>query len=37
MSEKGKDVVVYENFSAYTLAETGEQGVGIDEYLDNPG
>jgi hypothetical protein len=37
LSEKGKDVVVYENFSDYTLAETGEQGVGIDEYLDNPG
>lgn len=37
LSEKGKDVVVYENFSDYTIAETGEQGVGIDEYLDNPG
>ena len=37
LSEKGKDVVVYENFSDYTLAETGEQGIGIDEYLDNPG
>ncbi len=37
LSEKGKDVVVYENFSDYTLAETGETGVGIDEYLDNPG
>lgn len=37
LSEKGKDVVVYENFSEYTLGETGEQGVGIDEYLENPG
>jgi len=37
LSEKGKDVVVYENFSDYTIAGTGEQGVGIDEYLDNPG
>jgi len=37
LSEKGKDVVVYENFSDYTIAETGEQGVGIDEYLHNPG
>jgi len=37
LNEKGKNVVVYENFSDYTVAETGEQGVGIDEYLDNPG
>ncbi len=37
LSEKGKNVVVYENFSDYTLAESGEQGVGIDEYLENPG
>ncbi len=37
MNEKGTNVVVYENFSDYTLAETGEQGIGIDEYLDNPG
>jgi hypothetical protein len=37
LSEKGKDVVVYENFSDYSLAQTGEQGLGIDEYLDNPG
>ncbi len=37
LSEKGKNVVVYENFSDYTIAETGEQGVGIDEYLHNPG
>jgi hypothetical protein len=36
LSEKGKNVVVYENFSDYTLAETGQQGVGIDEYLENP-
>jgi len=37
LRDKGKDVVVYENFADYTLAETGEQGVGIDEYLENPG
>lgn len=37
LSEKDKDVVVYENFSGCALAETGEQGVGIDEYLENPG
>ena len=37
LRDKGKNVVVYENFSDYTLAETGEQGVGIDEYLENPG
>ena len=37
LSEKGKDVVVYENFADYSLAETGQQGLGIDEYLENPG
>ncbi len=37
LSEKGKNVVVYENFSDYTIAETGDQGIGIDEYLHNPG
>ena len=36
-TEEGENVTIYENFSHYTLAETGEQGVGIDEYLDNPG
>ena len=36
MREKGSRVVVYENFADYSLAETGEDGVGIDEYLDNP-
>lgn len=36
MKEKGKGVVVYENFSDYTLLDTGEKGVGIDEYLINP-
>lgn len=37
LREKGREVVVYENFADYTLTETGEQGVGIDEYLDNLG
>ncbi len=37
MNEKGKNVVVYENFSEFTLADSDEKGLGIDEYLDNPG
>ncbi|OGP61123.1 MAG: hypothetical protein A2V67_09045 [Deltaproteobacteria bacterium RBG_13_61_14] len=36
MTEKGKGVVIHENFSDYTLLDTGEKGVGIDEYLINP-
>ena len=36
LREKGVEVVVYENFADYTVAQTGEVGVGIDEYLDNP-
>jgi hypothetical protein len=36
MKEKGKGVVVHENFSEFTLENTGEKGVGIDEYLINP-
>jgi hypothetical protein len=36
MQEKGKGVVVHENFSDYTNLETDEKGVGIDEYLINP-
>ncbi|MEW6441130.1 MAG: hypothetical protein AB1640_09385 [bacterium] len=35
LSEKGRQVVVYENFADYALAQTGEQGLGIDEYLEN--
>jgi len=37
MQEKGSGVIVYENFAEYTDLETGEKGVGIDEYLINPG
>lgn len=36
MDEKGKGVTVYENFSEFTNLDTGEKGVGIDEYLINP-
>jgi len=36
MNEKGKGVIVYENFAEYTNLETGEKGIGIDEYLINP-
>ncbi len=36
MQEKGAGVVVYENFADFTLEDTGEKGVGIDEYLVNP-
>ena len=36
MDEKGKGVIVYENFSEFTNLETGQKGVGIDEYLINP-
>jgi hypothetical protein len=35
MKEKGDNVVVYENFAEYTDLETGEKGIGIDEYLVN--
>ena len=37
MDEKGRGVIVYENFSEFTNLETGEKGYGIDEYLVNPG
>jgi hypothetical protein len=36
MQEKGKGVVVHENFADYTNLDTKEKGVGIDEYLINP-
>lgn len=36
MQEKGKGVVAHENFSEYENLDTGEKGVGIDEYLINP-
>jgi hypothetical protein len=36
MKEKGEGVVVHENFAEYEDLETGEVGVGIDEYLVNP-
>ncbi len=36
MKEKGDGVVVHENFADYTDLDTGEKGVGIDEYLINP-
>lgn len=36
MKEKGDGVVIHENFSDYENLETGERGVGIDEYLINP-
>jgi len=36
MKEKGKGVVVHENFADYQNLDTGETGVGIDEYLINP-
>lgn len=35
MDEKNKGVIVYENFAEYTNLDTGEKGVGIDEYLIN--
>ena len=35
--ERGGGVVFYENFADYTLSEGSEKGVGIDEYLENPG
>jgi hypothetical protein len=35
--EQGGGLVFYENFADYTLSEAGEKGVGIDEYLENPG
>jgi hypothetical protein len=35
MKEKGDGVVIHENFSDYEDLETGEKGVGIDEYLIN--
>ncbi len=37
MREKGDSVAVHENFAEYTNLDTGEQGVGIDEYLVNTG
>ncbi len=36
MQDKEKGVIVYENFADYTMLDTGEKGVGIDEYLINP-
>jgi hypothetical protein len=36
MTEKGDGVVVFENFAEFENLETGEKGVGIDEYLINP-
>lgn len=36
MKEKGRGAVIYENFADYTLLDTGEKGIGIDEYLLNP-
>lgn len=36
MQDKEKGVIVYENFADYTILDTGEKGVGIDEYLINP-
>ena len=36
MKEKGAGVVVHENFADYVDVDTGEKGVGIDEYLINP-
>jgi hypothetical protein len=36
LSEAGERVIVYENFADFTLVQTGEQGVGIDEYMDSP-
>ncbi|RJP16110.1 MAG: hypothetical protein C4520_19030 [Candidatus Abyssobacteria bacterium SURF_5] len=35
LREKGTDLAVHENFSDFSLSETGETGVGIDEYLEN--
>jgi len=34
---KGHPVVIYENFADYTLQQTGQHGVGIDEYLTDLG
>ncbi len=31
----GDTITVYENFSHFTLLESGEKGIGIDEYLEN--
>jgi hypothetical protein len=36
LREKGSNVAVHENFADYAVTETGEAGVGIDEYLENP-
>ena len=36
-SEEGENVTIHENFSHFTLVETDEKGVGIDEYLENAG
>ena len=33
LSGRGRPVVIYENFADYTLVQTGERGVGIDEVL----
>jgi len=36
MEGKGGGVVVHENFAEFTDLDTGEKGIGIDEYLINP-
>ncbi len=36
MKEKGEGVVIHENFADFVNLETGQKGVGIDEYLINP-
>jgi hypothetical protein len=36
LSEKAQGVVIHENFAEFENLETGEKGVGIDEYLINP-
>ncbi len=35
--EQGENVTIYENFSTFTLPESGDTGTGIDEYLENSG
>jgi hypothetical protein len=36
VSKTRKDIVIYENVAEFTLEQTGEKGIGIDEYLVNP-
>ncbi|MFO8058483.1 MAG: hypothetical protein R6V10_14450 [bacterium] len=36
MTDKPGGVVIHENFADFENRDTGEKGVGIDEYLINP-